>query len=139
LPKNFSLTTTLKLQQTLNNKNLDGSERMAVSGSGAVMAYPSGELIGSEATFVRAELARPLPALGKLQSNWLVFADWGNARQANPLPTDVNRQISDAGLGWSATYSGALIHAYLAHRLSSAAVSEPFATNKMLVQAGWVF
>jgi len=139
LPKSFTLTTALKLQQTLNNKNLDGSERMAVSGSGAVMAYPSGELIGSDATFVRAELSRPLPMVGKLQSNWLVFADWGNAKAANPLPTDISRDISDAGLGWTANYGGAMIHAYLAHRLSSQAVSEPFATNKLLVQAGWVF
>ena len=139
LPHSFTLTTDLKLQQTLSNKNLDGSERMAVSGSGAVVAYPSGELIGSEATFVHADLARPLPAVGKLQSNWLMFADWGNAKQANPLPTDVNRNISDAGVGWSANYGGALIHSSLAHRLSSAAASEPYAKTKLLVQVGWVF
>ena len=140
LPKSFTLTTSLKLQQSLNSKNLDGSERMAVSGSGAVMAFPSGELIGSDATLVHADLARPLPTVGKLQSNWLVFADWGNAKAANPLPSDVNRNISDAGFGWSANYGGALIHAYLAHRLSAIpAQSEPYATNKLLVQAGWVF
>ena len=140
MPKSFTLTTSLKLQQSLNSKNLDGSERMAVSGSGAVMAYPSGELIGSDATLVHADLSRPLPTVGKLQSNWLVFADWGNAKQDNPLPTDVNRNISDAGFGWSANYGGALIHAYLAHRLSAThALSEPYATNKLLVQAGWVF
>ena len=119
LPNSFTATTTLKLQQALNNKNLDGSERMAVSGSGAVMAYPSGELIGSDAIFARAELSRPMPAAGRLQSNWLVFADWGNAKAANPQPTDVNRNISDAGFGWSLNYGGALVHAYLAHRLNS--------------------
>ena len=139
LPNSFTLTTELKLQQTLSNKNLDGSERMAVSGSGVVMAYPSGELIGSEATSVHVDLARPLPAVGKLQSNWLVFANWGNAKQANPLPTDVSRNISDAGVGWSANYGGTFIHSYLAHRLTSAAVSEPYAKTKLLVQAGWVF
>jgi hemolysin activation/secretion protein len=139
LPQKFSLTTALRIQQSLGNKNLDGSERMAVSGSGAVLAYPSGELIGSDATFVRAELARPLPSAGKLRSNWLLFADWGTAKQPDPLPTDVKRNINDVGLGWSANYGGALIHAYLAHRMSSAAVSEPYPDNNLLVQAGWVF
>ena len=139
LPKGFTLTTAFKLQQSLNGKNLDGSERMAVSGSSAVMAYPSGELIGTDAAFVRAELSRPLPMLGKLQSNWLAFADWGEAREENPLAGERNRTISDVGLGWSANYSGALIHSYLTHRLSSRAVSESYASNKLLVQAGWAF
>jgi hemolysin activation/secretion protein len=140
LPKNFSLTTALKIQQTFNGKNLDGSQRMAVSGSNGVMAYPSGELIGSDATFVRMELSRPLPAAGMLQSNWLAFADWGTARAATPLLTDVNRQISDMGLGWNASYKGAVIRAYLAHRLQGAVpLSEPYPRDKFLMQAGWVF
>ncbi len=140
LPESFTLTTSLKLQQTLQKRNLDGSERMAVSGSGGVMALPSGELIGSDAAFVRVELARPLPAMGGLQSSWQLFTDWGSAKEANPLPSDINRHISDIGLGWSANYQGALIHAYLAHRVDSAkAVSEPYPDYKFLLQAGWVF
>lgn len=140
LPENFTLTTSLKLQQTLQKKNLDGSERMAVSGSGGVMALPSGELIGSDAAIVRVELARPFQVMAGLQSSWQLFTDWGSAKEANPLPTDVSRQISDIGLGWSANYQGALIHAYLAHRVDSIkAVSEPYPDNKFLLQAGWVF
>jgi len=46
------LTTSLKLQQALNNKYLGGSERMSVSGSNGVMGNPSGELIGSNAALV---------------------------------------------------------------------------------------
>jgi hemolysin activation/secretion protein len=88
LPNAFSLTTSLMAQQSLSGKNLDGSERMAVSGSGAVMAYPSGELIGSNATLVHLELARPLPAVGKLQSSWLLFTNWGQASAAKPLATE---------------------------------------------------
>jgi len=140
LPNNFSLTAALKVQHTLSDKNLDSSERMAVSGPGAVLAFPSGELIGSDADFARIELARPLPAIGALQSQWQLFADWGDARAANPLPTDTSRHISDIGLGWSATCKGALIHAYLAHRVDSQpAVSEPYPDYKFLLQVGWVF
>lgn len=140
LPNAFSLTTSISAQQSLNGKNLDGSERMAVSGSGAVMAYPSGELVGSNATLVRVELARALPVWGKLQSSWLVFANWGQASAAKPLPTDTTRTISDVGLGWSANYGNAIIKASLAHRLENpGATSEPTAVDNFLLQMGWVF
>ena len=82
LPKAFTLTTSLRLQQSLTNKNLDSSERMAVSGSGGVMAYPPGELIGTNALFARVELSRPLPAVKAiplLTHNWLAFAGGSKA------------------------------------------------------------
>lgn len=140
LPANFSLTLALKTQQSLNNKNLDSSERMAVSGSGAVLGFPSGELIGSDATLAHIDITHPLPELGGLQSNWQIFSDWGDAKEPSPLATEHYRHISDVGLGWSANYKGALIHAYLAHRVDSTpAVSEPYADYKFLLQAGWVF
>jgi hemolysin activation/secretion protein len=140
LPNAFSLTTSLMAQQSLSGKNLDGSERMAVSGSGAVMAYPSGELIGSNATLVHLELARPLPAVGKLQSSWLLFTNWGQASAAKPLATEKTRDISDVGIGWSASYGNAIIKAHLAHRLESTpATSESTPVDNFLLQVGWVF
>lgn len=141
LPLDFALTASLRYQQSLNNKNLDSSERMAVSGSSGVMAYPSGELIGTNATFARLELSRPLPDLGGLKSSWLVFADWGQSSAAKAVSsTDQRRQISDVGIGWSGNYRGAIVKAYVAHRLDdTAAISEPTPRNKFLAQAGWVF
>jgi len=140
LPKAFSLTTSISAQQSLSSKNLDGSERMAVSGSNGVMAYPPGELIGSNATLVHLELARPLPAMGQLQSSWLLFANWGQASAAKPLATEKTREISDVGIGWSASYGKALIKAHLAHRLESTpATSESTPVDNFLVQVGWVF
>ena len=140
LPNAFSLTTSISAQQVLTDKNLDGSERMSVSGTNGVMAYPSGELIGSNATLVHLELARPLPAWGKLQSNWLLFSNWGQASAAKPLVTDKTREISDVGIGWSASYSNAIIKAHLAHRVESApALSEPTDQDNFLLQVGWVF
>ena len=140
LPSAFSLTTSLNLQQSLSGKNLDSSERMAVSGSGAVMAYPSGELIGTNAALAHIELARPLPAWGKLQSSWTLFANWGQAKAAKPLPTDSTRSISDVGVGWSANYGNSTIRANLAHRLESTpASSERTPRDNFLLQVGWVF
>jgi hemolysin activation/secretion protein len=140
LPNAFNLTASLSAQQSLGSKNLDGSERMAVSGSGAVMAYPSGELIGSNATLVHLELARPLTAMGKLQSSWLLFTNWGQASAAKPLATEKTREISDVGIGWSASYGKTIIKAHLAHRLeSTAAASEPTSVDNFLLQVGCVF
>ncbi len=144
LPKSYTLTTSVRAQQSLSNKNLDGSERMAVSGSGGVMAYPSGELIGSNALFARVELSHPLPAIKAapaLQHNWLAFADWGQAAAAKAVSaSDARRSISDVGLGWTANWKGALVKAYAAYRLEEGAtVSEPASRTRLLVQAGWVF
>lgn len=140
LPHTLMLNMSVKLQQSLSGKNLDSSERMAASGAGAVMAYPSGELIGSNAAHVRVELSRPLPAWGALQSSWLLFANWGQAEAAQPLPGESRREISDVGIGWSAGYSGAMVRVHLAHRLQSQApLSEAADQNQLLVQAGWVF
>jgi hypothetical protein len=36
-----------------------------------------------------------LPAWGKLQSNWLVFTNWGQASAAKPLAAEKTRDISD--------------------------------------------
>jgi hemolysin activation/secretion protein len=140
LPNAFSLTTSLTVQQSLNNKNLDSSERMAVSGSSSVMAYPSGELIGTNAALVHIDLARALPAWGKLQSSWTLFYNWGQAKAAQPLATESTRSISDVGVGWSANYGNAIIRASLAHRLESTpAISEKTEQDNLLVQLGWVF
>ena len=140
LPSAFSLTTSLNLQQSLSGKNLDSSERMSVSGSGAVMAYPSGELIGTNTVLAHIELARALPVWGKLQSSWMLFANWGQAKAAMPLTTESTRSISDVGVGWSANYGNAIIRANLAHRLESTpASSESTPRDNFLLQVGWVF
>ncbi len=141
LPENFTLTTGFKLQQVLKDKNLDGSERMAVSGSGSVMGYPSGELSGSNAALIRLELSRPLPVwMVGLQSSWQVFGNWGQASAAKPVTaSDYNSKISDVGLGWTGNYQNGFVKIQLAHRLAGEPSSEPYPANKLLVQAGLLF
>ncbi len=137
LPDQWNLTAALKLQHALG-KNLDGTERQAVAGVGAVMAYPSAELSGSHARFARLELARPLPEWKGLVSQWSVFTDWG---QAQPTRQDAWRTLRDAGLGWTARQGqGLLIKVYLAHRLDDLpAQSETTPRRKWWVQAGYIF
>jgi hemolysin activation/secretion protein len=137
LPHQFSLTGAFKLQQSLN-KNLDGTERMGVAGVGGVMAYPGAELSGTNAQFVRLELARPLPQWAGLSSQWSVLTNWGRAQA---LEQDAWRSLRDVALGWTARHeSGALIKAYWAHRLDNLpAQSESTPRNKLWIQVGHIF
>lgn len=144
LPQSFTLTASLRAQQSLSNKNLDSSERMSVSGSGGVMGYPPGELIGTNAMFAKLELSRPLPAIAsvpQLSHQWLAFTSWGQASAAKAVSaSDARRSISDVGLGWSANWKGAVVKAYAAYRLQdSEPVSESSDRLRLLAQAGWVF
>jgi len=141
LPENFRLSGSLKLQQVLNHKNLDSSERMPVGGSIGVMGYPSGELTGSNAALVRLELSRALPAW---TANWehsgSLFTNWGQASAATPLSaSDARRRISDVGVGWQANHRGWMLKAQLAHGMSGTAQSEPYPRHKLLLQAGMTF
>ena len=138
LPRDFTLTASFKHQTSVANKSVDGSERMSVAGAGGVMAYPSGELSGSDATLIRLELARPLPPAAGLVHQWSVFTDVASART---LKTDPYRTLRDVGLGWSASHpKGLLLKAYWAHRIDDRpAESEPVSRDRLLVQAGWMF
>lgn len=141
LPAQFSLTTSLHAQRALNGKNLDGSERMSVSGVSGVYAYPSTELSGSHAALLKAELSRPLPAIAGLQHQWSVFATHGYADSAKSVgPDDRSRTLDDVGLGWRGQYQGFVLNTHLAYRLEGAEpLSEKADRARFLVQAGWVF
>ncbi len=144
LPQSFTLTASLRAQQSLSGKNLDSSERMSVSGSGGVMAYPPGELIGTNAMFARLELSRPLPsikAVPQLSHQWLAFTSVGQASAAKSVSaSDARRSVSDVGFGWSANWKGAVVKAYAAYRLQDGdPVSEPSGRTRLLAQAGWLF
>jgi hemolysin activation/secretion protein len=140
LPQSFQLLTSVRAQWSLSHKNLDGSERMSISGVGGVMALPSGESSGDNAALARVELSRPLPALGGLQLNVSAFTDYGWAAAANPLPGAGDRELSDLGLGVSGRWRGAFFRVEAAHGLSGGpAVSEPAPRTKVLAQVGWTF
>jgi hemolysin activation/secretion protein len=134
--KDWSMTGSLKMQRALG-RNLDGSERMGIAGPGGVMAYPSGELSGSDAELVRIEITRNLPALGQWQHQASVLVNWGQARETDLA---AKRDLSDVAVGYVAKNSnGFLIKAYLAHRLTEAAQSEKASRNRLVLQGGWVF
>ncbi|MCR6651311.1 MAG: hypothetical protein NVV73_07370 [Cellvibrionaceae bacterium] len=93
LPRDFSLLALVRGQAALGDKNLDGSERMAVSGPGGVMAYPSGELLGRNAVLVRLEAAKRLP-FESMKQQVSVFANWSRAQ---PSTLERYRRLTDVG------------------------------------------
>lgn len=141
LPEKFTLTTSFKMQHSLNGKNLDSSERMSVSGQNGVYAYPIGELIGTNARLVKLEIARPLPTIQKLQHNWSVFASHGYAEAEKPIAaSEAGRDINDVGVGWKGSYENLIVNAHLAYRLDEKTpVSEKEDRVRFLIQAGWIF
>ena len=140
LPQSFQLLTSFRMQWSLSHKNLDGSERMSISGAGGVMAFPSGESSGDNAALARVELSRPLPTLGGVQLTASAFTDYGWAEAARLLPGTGDRELSDVGLGLSGRWRGAFFRVEAAHGLSGGrAVSEPAPRTKVLAQVGWSF
>ncbi|STR26378.1 Heme/hemopexin transporter protein huxB precursor [Janthinobacterium lividum] len=140
LPSQFLLTTSAKAQASLNNKSLDGVERMSVSGDGGVAAYPIGELSGDHAALLRAELARPLLTGGAAQLSGSVFTDYGWAKSiAAPAGVAASRKLGDIGVGLSAMAGGWLLNLQLVHRtVGGVPTSESASRTRLLFQAGWV-
>ena len=141
LPHSLALTTAFAGQYAVDHKTLDGTERMAVSGPNAVSAYPSDELIGDSALYLHVDLDDTLPAVNDLRSDWLVFADYGEAWSSfTTAGVRSQRDIGDVGLAFNAHLHGFVLHANVSHRLAAAPpLSEPYSRNKLLLQGGWVF
>lgn len=147
LPHGLTLSTSAKAQAALSDRNLDGSERMSVSGPGGVQAYPSGELSGDHAALLRIELSKALPLTqllpGNVQWSASAFTDAGWARAVHEQAGGIGaaRTLADVGLGLSASLpQGGIAKLQLAHRTSGGdPVSESVPRTRLLLQGGWVF
>lgn len=140
LESGFQLTTSARAQTVLNGRNLDGSERMTVSGAGGVIAYPVGELAGDNAFVGRAELGVPLGVINSAQFQGTVFGSWGLAQAANAInAAGRTRHIADAGVGLNVNYSKSFLRLVIARRVHGGApISEPAPRTRVLFQAGIV-
>jgi len=141
LPHDLQLNLTARAQTVLNNRNLDGSEKLTISGVGGVAAYPLGELAGDRGVVTRAELASPLGTVQGAQLQGTVFTSWGLARASNPIvPAQQTHQLADAGIGLNVNAGHALLRVMLATRIHGGApTSEPTPRTRLLLQAGGTF
>ena len=141
LPADWQLSLSARAQHVLNNKNLDGSERLSVSGPGAVMAYPSGELAGDNAVVLRGELSRPIGTWYDVHYTGSAYCAWAVAGAAQPLlPQNHARHLGDVGVNLDAAMGKFTGRLTIAHRVQGGpAQSEPSSATVLLVQVGMTF
>lgn len=138
-----SLETSLTYQQSLGNKNLDGSEDMSIGGSNGVRVYPDSEESAENGYIFRAESFYTLPAYQGLNHKVSLFVDTAKVKQENSTTNEKARQLSDIGIGYNASYKNFFAKAHLAtiiggSKVESEADNKQYKT-KFLVQAGMVF
>jgi hemolysin activation/secretion protein len=142
LPRQYSLAASMQGQLALGHRNLDGSERLSVSGMSGVLAYPIGELSGDHAAVLRLELSRAFATTGQWQWSGSAFADYGWARAVHAQgELGDGRTLGDAGLGLNLSIpGGGLAKLQVARRTTGGdPVSESIAHTVLRLQAGWIF
>ncbi len=140
LTPEFSLLLSAKGQQALNSKNLDGSQKIGLSGPDGVRAYSSSELMGDNGYLLRSELRINTWTRQRLALLPFLFADQAHSSGANPRSAVATRSISDLGLGLTASGESWRLNIELAHRLEKEpALSEPTSDNRLLARLAYFF
>jgi hemolysin activation/secretion protein len=136
----FSLTTSLRFQKALNNKNLDGSEDFSLGGAYGVRAFPDGEHSAENGYIVGAELFYALPSFEGINHKASLFADTGYAKMENPTGATEARRLNDIGLGYQASYKDFFAKAQVARVIGGEkSITEDEDSTRVLVQIGWVY
>lgn len=136
----YALTTSLRFQKALGNKNLDGSEDFSLGGAYGVRAFPDGEHSAENGYLVGVELFYTLPSHDGISHKMSVFADSGYARMENPTGATEDRHLSDVGLGYHASYKEFFVKAQFARVVGGEKVeSETNHATRLLLQIGYVY
>lgn len=138
----FTLESSLKMQYSLSNKNLDGSEDFSIGGAYGVKVYPDGELSAENGYLFSTKLKYKLPSWNALNSSVGVFYDRGRAwmSDSSSSSTFEAKSLQDIGLGYYGSYKDFFGQLQIAWTANSEAVSsEPEANSRVLFQGGWVF
>ena len=137
----YSLTTSLRFQKALNNKNLDGSEDFSLGGAYGVRAFPDGEHSAENGYIFGAELFYTLPSYEGISHKVSLFADTGYATMEKDNGTFEARHLSDVGLGYHTFYQNFFAKVQVARVIGGEKVTSelPSHTTKMLLQVGWIY
>lgn len=136
----YSLTTSLRFQKALGNKNLNGSEDFSLGGAYGVRAFPDGEHSAENGYVLGAEFFYALPSIEGINHKVSIFADTGYATMENELSGNESRQLSDIGLGYQAYYKEFFVKTQLARVIGGEKVtSETEYKTRALLQVGWFY
>jgi len=140
LDAHYALTTSLRFQKALGNKNLDGSEDFSLGGAYGVRAFPDGEHSAENGYIVGAELFYSLPEYEGINHKASVFVDTGYATMENTLAGTESRHLSDVGLGYQAFYKEFFAKAQVARVIGGEkSTTEDRDSTRFLLQLGWVY
>ncbi len=141
LPGAFEIDARLRAQTPLDDKSLDGSDKLEVSGSDGVIVYAPGELLGDTAAVGRISLSRAFPMGGESKLTPSVFVDQGWAHNKFAVAgTSKSRTLGDVGVGVVASYRMASLSVQWASRtVGGKARAEPTSSSRVLAQLAIAF
>jgi len=141
LTQELSLSSSLKTQYALGNKNLDGSEDFTVGGDNAVKLYPTGELSAENGYVFNIEAKYKLPTINGISNSIGVFYDRGKAWMTKNTTNEPARTLQDIGLGLYTSYDNFFSKVQVAFDANSQNVTaeDPNNQSRILFQAGVTF
>ena len=145
LGQDFELTpkirweNSLQMQYALGDKNLDGSQDLSLGGINGVKYYPDGEESAENGYIFNTELFYSLPNYKNLNSSVSVFYDVGRAFMSQDTTNEAPRTLQSFGVGYYGSYKDAFINAHLAQNIQHDVTSQKDYSNRLMLQAGWVF
>lgn len=136
----ISLESSLSLQYSINNRNLDGSEDFSIGGQNGVKLYPSSELSAENGYLVNIEAKYKLPSIYSVNTSLGLFYDIGRVYMAEKTSDFQARILQDAGIGFYTYYRDFFGQIQIAWRLNNEEItSEPNRNSKILFQTGMIF
>lgn len=141
LTQDLNLRGSLAWQQVLNNKNLDGSEQLSISGTSGVMAYEQ-TLTGDNGYLANLELRQNLPGVGGWSHALGLFVDAGYTELENgDYSTVKNNRAGDWGLGYYANYKKFFLRLQMAQGIGGRPSGDLLSASRTrgLAQAGFAF
>ncbi len=136
----ISLESSLSLQYSIDNRNLDGSEDFSIGGQNGVKLYPSSELSAENGYLVNIEAKYKLPSIYSVNTSLGLFYDIGRVYMAEKTSDFQARILQDAGIGFYTYYRDFFGQIQIAWRLNDEEItSEPNRNSKILFQTGMIF
>jgi hemolysin activation/secretion protein len=141
LSDSFTLSGNIRLQKALNDKNLDGSEQISISGISGARAYPDSEYGADNGYVIGGELNYKLPSILGISHNVGAFFDVGRGtKEQDNRGALRNRTLGDIGLSYHIKYKNFFAKAQMAKIVGGEKVeSEDDYERRYLCQFGAIF
>ena len=136
---NSSLSLLARAQQTLDSKNIDGSRRLGITGPDGLRAYSPSDLLGDNASFVRAEYQTATALNGEYEATCGFFAEHGRVSGGGDASEIASRSLSDFGMSLKISKSKWSLDASVAFAVNKNYLSEAPGDARLLLKASRQF